>query len=113
MMKLLYSDYTVEQLREEVGKLKEQLIKAEQLGEVNKAEVYERKLQIASSYLLNPEDFKPNDVHRLNGDPGFTFKINYIDGVMAWGHRINLLGEMKEKEEAIPIAMLGEKVVQE
>lgn len=110
MMKYLYSDYTVEQLREEVGKLKEKLIKAEQLGEINKAEIYERKMQIASSYLLNPNDFKPNDVHRLNGDPGYTFKINYIDGVMAWGHRINLLGEMREKEEAIPIAMLGDKV---
>lgn len=109
-MKYLYSDYTVEQLREEVGKLKEKLIKAEQLGEINKAEIYERKMQIASSYLLNPNDFKPNDVHRLNGDPGYTFKINYIDGVMAWGHRINLLGEMREKEEAIPIAMLGDKV---
>lgn len=110
MMKYLYSDYTVEQLREEVGKLKEKLIKAEQLGEINKAEIYERKMQIASSYLLNPDDFKPNNVHRLNGDPGYTFKINYIDGVMAWGHRINLLGEMREKEEAIPIAMLGDKV---
>ena len=77
-MRYLYSDYTVEQLREELGKLKEKLLKAEQLGEINKAQIYERKMQIASSYLLNPEDFKPNDVHRLNGDPGYTFKINYI-----------------------------------
>lgn len=109
-MRYLYSDFTVEQLRAELGKLKEKAIKAEQLGEVNKVEIYQRKMQIVSSYLINPEEFHANDIHRLNGDPGYTFKINYIEGIMAWGHRINLLGEMLEKEEAIPIGMLGEKV---
>ena|SRR5699024_8350771 len=110
LMRYLYSDYTVEQLREEIGKLKEKAQTAEQLGEINKAEIYQRKLQIVSSYMKNPGDFEANDVHELNGDPGYTFKINFVNGVMAWGHRINLLGEMREKEEALPIAMLGEKV---
>ncbi len=109
-MKFRYSDYTVEQLREELGDLKEKLQTAEQLGEVQKVSIYERKMQIVASYMINPDDFNPGDIHTLNGEPGYTFKINYINGVMAWGHRINLLNEMNEVEEALPISMLSEKV---
>lgn len=107
---MLYSDYTVEQLRDELAKLVELSQKAEQLGEINKVEVYERKIQIVKSYMMNPDIFQPGDVHQLQGDPGYTFKIDYIEGIMAWGHRINLLGEQLAKQEAIPIALLGEKV---
>ncbi|WP_099157590.1 YfhH family protein [Virgibacillus ndiopensis] len=105
-----YSDYTVEQLRQEVGRLKEKAQKAEQLGNISEVAINERKMQVAMAYMLNPEDFQANDTHQLNGDPGHTFKINYINGVFAWGHRINLLDETYEKEEAIPISLLGDKV---
>lgn len=106
-MKMLYSDYTIEQLRKELGKLKEESQKAEQLGEISRVEILERKIQMVASYMLNPSDFVSGNVHELNGDPGHTFKINFIDGMMAWGHRINLLGETYEKEEALPISLLG------
>src|SRR5699024_3997047 len=106
MMKMLYSDYTIEQLRKELGKLKEESQKDEQLGEISRVENLERKIQMVASYMLNPSDFVPGNVHELNGDPGHTFKINFIDGMMAWGHRINLLGETYEKEEALQISML-------
>lgn len=109
-MNMLYSDYTVEQLREELGKLKEERIKAEQLGEVSKVEILERKMQIVSSYMMNPDEFKIGDVHQLRYDPGYTFKITKIEGIMAWGHRINLLGEQVEREEALPISLLGDLV---
>ncbi|MFC4556828.1 YfhH family protein [Virgibacillus kekensis] len=105
-----YSDYSIEQLREEVGRLKEKAQKAEQLGNISEVAINERKLQVAMAYMLNPEDFQANDIHELSGDPGHTFKINYINGVFAWGHRINLLNEQYEKEEAIPISLLGDKV---
>lgn len=107
-MKYRYSDYTVEQLREEVEKLREKALKAESLGEVNRVAINERKIQIVLSYMLNPEDFKPDCVYTLNNDPGHTFKIDYINGVMAWGYRINLLGETYEEIEAIPLSLLGE-----
>lgn len=109
-MSMLYSDYTIEQLREELGKLVEKSQKAEQLGEVSKVEIYERKIQIVSSYMMNPDEFKPGNVHKLKGDPGYTFKINFIEGIMAWGHRINLLGQQVEREEALPISLLDEIV---
>lgn len=107
---MLYSDYTIEQLRSELGKLKEQAQTAEQLGEISKVEILERKMQMVASYMLNPDDFKPGDIHELNGDPGHTFSINFVDGMMAWGHRINLLGEQYEREEALPISLLGDIV---
>lgn len=110
-MNNLYSNYTIEQLREELGKLKEKLQKAEQLGHVNKVAVYERKTQIVMSYMMNPDQFKPGDIHQLKNDPGYKFKINKINGVMAWGHRINLLGETLEREEALPISVLDENPV--
>lgn len=109
-MSFRYSDFTMEQLREEVGQLKEKALKAESVGKLNVVAINERKMQIVMSYMINPEDFKANDIHELNGDPGHTFKINYINGVMAWGHRINLIGDMYKEEQAIPIALLGDKV---
>lgn len=111
-MKFRYSEYTVEQLRDELADLKEKLQTAEQLGEVQKVSIYERKMQIVASYMMNPDAFKSNDIHALKGDPGYTFKINQINGVMAWGYRINLLNEMSEVEEALPISLLGDVVEQ-
>lgn len=110
IMKFLYSDYTVDQLRTELGKLKELALKAEQQGNISELAIHERKMQIVRSYMLNPEDYHAGDTHQLLGDPGHTFKINYINGVMAWGHRINLLGDMYEQEDALPIAILGDKI---
>jgi|SRR5690625_3665878 len=109
-MKYRYSDYTVEQLREELGKLKEKALEAERLGKLSKVAINERKMQIVKSYLLNPSDYLPNEVYELNGDPGHKFKISYVNGVMAWGQRINLLDEVYDKVEAIPISLLGEQV---
>lgn len=109
-MNYRYSDYTVEQLREEVEKLREKALKAESLGEVNRVAINERKIQIVLSYMLNPAEFHPHDVHELNNDPGHTFQIDYINGVMAWGHRINLLDEVYEEIEAIPLSLLGDKI---
>lgn len=105
-----YSDFTVEQLREEIGKLKEKAQKAEQLGNVSEVAINERKMQVAMAYMLNPEDYKAQSTYEMNNDPGHRFKINYINGVFAWGHRVNLLDEVYEKEEAIPISLLGDEI---
>src|SRR5690625_4609873 len=109
-MKYRYSDYTVEQLREELGKLKEKALEAERLGKLSRVAINERKMQIVKSYMLNPADYTPHEIYELNGDPGHTFKISYINGIMAWGNRINLLGDVHEKVEAIPISLLGDHV---
>src|SRR5690625_4630011 len=85
LMPMRYSDLTIEQLREKLSELIEKSQKAEQFGNISEVEIYERKIQLISSYMMNPDQFQPGDVHYLTGDAGYTFKINYIDGVMAWG----------------------------
>jgi Protein of unknown function (DUF1811) len=110
-MNFRYSDLSVEQLYAEIGKLKEKAQKAEQLGNISELAIYERKMQVALAYTLNPEDFKPESIYEMRNDLGHRFKINYLEGVFAWGHRVNLLDEVYEKEEAIPISLLGKKVM--
>ena len=109
-MNYRYSDYSIEQLYDEIGKLKEKAQKAEQLGNISEVAINERKMQVALAYTLNPKDFENGERYTLKMEPGHNFKINYVNGVFAWGHRINLLDEVYEKEEAIPISLLGDKL---
>lgn len=96
-----YSEMTPAELREEIAVLTEKARKAEQLGIVNEYAVYERKIKMAKAYLLDPKQFLPGKTYEIEGDPGKTFKISYINGVFAWGYREN-----SKKIEAFPISML-------
>ncbi|AXI08411.1 DUF1811 family protein [Oceanobacillus sp. 143] len=109
-MNYRYSDYSVEQLYREIGVLKEKAQKAEQLGNVSEVQINERKMQVAMAYTMNPEEFKAEEVYELKMEAGYTFKINYINGVFAWGQRINLLGDVFDNVEALPISLLGKKI---
>jgi hypothetical protein len=97
-----YSQLTEHELRQEIAKLREQARKAEQLGMVNEFAVLERKVLMAQAYLLNPDSFLPGEIYELEGDPGQYFKIEYLNGVFAWGYRLKGDG----KEDAVPISML-------
>ena len=97
-----YSEMTDYELNQEIASLRDKARKAEQMGRVSELAVYERKIAMAKSYMLNPDDFKPDEIYQIDGDPGSYFKINYMNGVFAWGSRIG--GE--EKEEALPISLL-------
>jgi len=109
-MSSLYSDYTIEQLYTEIGKLKEKAQKAEQMGNISEVQINERKMQVAMAYTMYPGDFKPGEVYQLKADPGMKFQIDFIQGVFAWGHRKNILNELYEKQEALPISLLGTKI---
>jgi hypothetical protein len=98
-----YSEMTEYELKQEIAALTEKARKAEQMGIVNEFAVYERKIAMAKAYLLNPEDFKPGEIYEIVGDPGSFFKIKYLNGVFAWGYRLNGNGE----EEALPISLLS------
>lgn len=104
MNDIRYSQMTQHELTQEIATLKEKARKAEQLGMVNEFAVLERKAVMAQAYLLNPDDFKPGEIYHIVGDPGSYFKVEYLNGVFAWGFRLNGNG----KEEALPISMLTE-----
>ncbi|MFS0862693.1 YfhH family protein [Fredinandcohnia sp. 179-A 10B2 NHS] len=102
MQEKRYSQMTEYELNQEIATLKEKARKAEQLGIVNELAVLERKAAMAKAYLLNPKDFKSGEIYEIDGDPGSYFKINYMNGVFAWGHRVG----QESTEEALPISLL-------
>jgi Protein of unknown function (DUF1811) len=97
-----YSAMTEHELRQEIAQLQEKARKAEQMGMVNEYAVLERKVIMARAYLTIPDEFLPGEIYELEGDPGQYFKIDYLNGVFAWGYRLKGDG----KEEALPISML-------
>ena len=99
-----YSELSEYELKQEIASLHEKARKAEQMGMVNEFAVLERKAIMAKAYLLNPDEYKPGEIYQIEGDPGAYFKIKYINGVFAWGHRLR----NGEEEEALPISMLKE-----
>ncbi len=101
-MEKRYSQMSQYELQQEVAHLHEKARKAEQMGMVNEFAVYERKAVLAKAYLLNPDDFIPGEMYAIEGDPGAYFKITYLNGVFAWGHRL----VNGKDEEALPISML-------
>ncbi|MGX6444687.1 YfhH family protein [Neobacillus sp. K501] len=97
-----YSEMTEHELKQEIAQLKEKARKAEQMGMVNEFAVLERKAVMARAYLLNPDSFAPGEIYEIEGAPGEYFKIDYMNGVFAWGYRLRGDGA----EEALPISML-------
>lgn len=102
MQEKRYSQLTEYELKQEIAVLSEKAKKSEQLGMVNEYAVLERKIAMAKAYLLNPKDYKPGEIYEIEGDPGSYFKIDYMNGVFAWGYRLGGDGE----EEALPISLL-------
>ncbi|WP_394237889.1 YfhH family protein [Niallia oryzisoli] len=97
-----YSQLSPYELHQEIAQLHEKARKAEQMGMVNEFAVLERKAAMAKAYLLDPNDFIPGEIYQIEGAPGAYFKISYLNGVFAWGHRLR----NGEEEEALPISML-------
>lgn len=97
-----YSEMSTYEIQQEISVLNDKARKAEQLGMINEYAVLERKIVMAKSYLLNPSSYKPGEVYEIEGAPGQYFKIDYMNGVFAWGFRLGA----SEKEEALPISML-------
>lgn len=97
-----YSLMTTYELQQELSHLHEKARKAEMMGMVNEFAVLERKAIMVKAYMLDPKDFKKGEIYGIQGDTGSYFKVAYINGVFAWGYRLNGSG----KEEAVPISVL-------
>ena len=103
-----YSEMTPYELREEIGVLKEQAIKAEQLGIVNEFDVLMRKIAMARAYITDINKFHIGETYELVEEPGILFEITYFNGVFAWGHKQN-----DNEEIGIPISLLQENKTRE
>ena len=102
MNQMKYSQMTEQELRQEIANLREQARKAEQLGIVNEYAVYERKALMAEAYLVDLSTILPGEMYRITGSPGEFFKVEYLNGRFAWGHRLG----SDRYEEALPVSIL-------
>ncbi|MCP8970985.1 YfhH family protein [Ectobacillus ponti] len=96
-----YSEMTERELHEEVARLKEQAIKAEQLGMANEYEVLARKMIMAQAYMTDVSQFAVGETYEITEEPGVQFTITYFNGVFAWGYRSDNQGE----EIGVPISI--------
>jgi hypothetical protein len=97
-----YSQMSTYELQQEISQLNEKARKAEQMGMVNEFAVLERKAIMAKSYLIDRSTIKENELYEIEGAPGSYFKVQYLNGVFAWGFRVG----GNTDEEALPISML-------
>lgn len=104
MMEIRYSEMSEFELHQEISRLNEKAKKAEQMGMASELAVYERKMAMAKSYMLNPDDYKPEEVYELTEGAG-TFKISYLNGYFAWGYR-----DQEKELSAVPISLLTNKI---
>ncbi|MFC5713262.1 YfhH family protein [Thalassorhabdus alkalitolerans] len=99
-MERRFSEMSEHEIRQEIANLNEKAKKAEQMGMVSEFAVYERKKVMAEAYLLNPQDYKPEERYNIKGEGG-VFVISYMNGVFAWGYR-----DGNDELEALPISLL-------
>lgn len=108
-----YKRYSLNQLQAEEKDLKERLAEAESLDQKNYIAIYNRKIEIVQSYMLDQGQFHAGDIREYKENSNYLFEIDEMSGVIAWGYRID-----KNTHERIdrgkPIAklliLLGKKV---
>ncbi|MDU6506996.1 MAG: YfhH family protein, partial [Staphylococcus sp.] len=76
--------------------------KAEMNGIMNEYDVYESKVIVAESYLVDRSKINIGRMYKLNDGSEQYFKVERLKGVFAWGYRIN----STNPEEGLPIALL-------
>ncbi|WP_100489040.1 YfhH family protein [Sporolactobacillus pectinivorans] len=100
-MEQRFSEMTPFELTQKIGAFTDQARKSEQLGMVSELAVYERKIDMARAYLMDPEDFKSGQTYFVRD---LAFKIHHMKGILAWGGF-----EGSEKLYAYPISLLKKK----
>ena len=96
------SEMSEQELRHEIQLCKEKMRKAEMNGIMNEYDVYESKVIVAESYLVDRSQINIGRMYKLNDGSEQYFKVERLKGVFAWGYRIN----STNPEEGLPIALL-------
>lgn len=107
-----YKRYTLDQLKEEEHLLKENLTEAKLQDQTKYIAVYQRKIEIVQSYMLDQSKYKAGDYFKLKNDANYLFEIDEMSGVIAWGYLID--PQTREKIDptnriAKLLVLLGEK----
>mgnify|MGYP001507951698 FL=1 len=96
------SEMSEQELRHEIQLCKEKMRKAEMNGIMNEYDVYQSKVIVAESYLIDRSKIIIGRMYKLNDGSEQYFKVERLKGIFAWGYRIN----STNPEEGLPIALL-------
>lgn len=96
------SEMSEQEVRHEIQLCKEKMRKAEMNGIMNEYDVYESKVIVAESYLVDRSKINIGRMYKLNDGSEQYFKVERLKGIFAWGYRIN----STNPEEGLPIALL-------
>ena len=96
------SEMSEQELRYEIQTFKEKMRKAEMNGIMNEYNVYQGKVIVAESYLIDRNKVEIGKIYKLNDGSEQYFKVERLKGVFAWGFRI----KSSEPEEGLPLALL-------
>nr|WP_275432204.1 YfhH family protein [Staphylococcus sp. ACRSN] len=96
------SELSESELRHEIQGYKEKMRKAEMNGILNEYDVYQSKVIVAESYLVDRSKIELGKIYKLNDGTDSYFKVERLKGIFAWGFRIN----SSEPEEGLPVALL-------
>lgn len=96
------SEMSEQELRHEIQTYKEKMRKAEMNGILNEYDVYQSKVIVAESYLVDLNQIELGRIYQLNDGSDQYFKVERLKGIFAWGFRI----KSSEPEEGLPIALL-------
>lgn len=96
------SEMSEQELRHEIQTYKEKMRKAEMNGILNEYDVYQSKVIVAESYLVDRNQIELGRIYQLNDGSDQYFKVERLKGIFAWGLRI----KSSEPEEGLPIALL-------
>lgn len=102
MVQKKLSEMSEQELRHEIQTYKEKMRKAEMNGIMNEYDVYQSKVIIAESYLVDRNKVEIGKIYKLNDGNEQYFKVERLKGVFAWGFRI----KSSEPEEGLPLALL-------
>lgn len=95
-----YSQMTRDQLIHEIQRLEQEQADADREGWESQVEMLKQKRNLARSYLVDPTTIIPHQLYQVEEQDGL-FHVDYLNGVMAWGH-----WEGSEEEMALPLAVL-------
>ncbi|MCS4487283.1 YfhH family protein [Staphylococcus americanisciuri] len=96
------SDMNRQEIFHEIQTYKEKMRKAEMNGIMNEYDVYQNKVVIAESYLIDPKNVEIGKIYPLQDGSEDHFKVERLKGVFAWGYRINSV----RYEEGLPLSLL-------
>ena len=95
MVQKKLSEMSEQELRHEIQTYKEKMRKAEMNGIMNEYDVYQSKVIIAESYLVDRNKVEIGKIYKLNDGSEQYFKVERLKGVLLGGSELKVVNQKK------------------